>query len=227
MVLLQNLFTRCKSPKRVTLPIYWNKHFMLQINNLSFDYADAPLLDQLTFTVPSGHLLHLQGENGSGKTTLLKLLSGLLSPSEGTIYFQGEPVESSLKIYQKQLCYIGHKTGISPALTPRQNVLFDTHHGRRLVNLESSFHALSLHGLEDVPCFQLSAGQRRRVALLRLLMTTAQLWLLDEPFVALDTRAIDFLKERLEEHLVKGGAVVLTSHQSLPFKRGTYLELCL
>lgn len=200
---------------------------MLHVNNLSFDYADSPLLEGLNFAVPAGELLHLQGENGSGKTTLLKLLSGLLSPSAGEIYFKGEPIERSLKTYQRQLCYIGHKMGISPALTARQNVLFDTHHGRRLMDFEQSIKALSLQGLDNVPCFQLSAGQRRRVALLRLLMTTAQLWLLDEPFVALDTRAINFLKERLVEHMGQGGAVVLTSHQPLPFKRDTYLELCL
>lgn len=196
---------------------------MLQVNNLSFDYADAPLLEQVNFAVPAGKLLHLQGENGSGKTTLLKLISGLLSPSEGEIYFKGEPVERSLKAYQRQLCYIGHKPGISPALSPRQNVFFDTHHGRRPMDFDRSIHALSLQGLEDVPCFQLSAGQRRRVTLLRLLMTTAQLWLLDEPFIALDTRAIDFLKERLLEHLGQGGAVVVTSHQSLPFSRDAHL----
>ncbi len=200
---------------------------MLQVNNLSFDYADLPLLEQVNFAVPVGKLLHLQGENGSGKTTLLKLISGLLSPSSGEIYFKGEAVERDLKAYQRQLCYIGHKLGISPALSPRQNVFFDTHCGRRVMDFEESMYALSLQGLEDVPCYQLSAGQRRRVALVRLLMTNAQLWLLDEPFIALDTRTIDFLRETLLKHLEQGGAVVLTSHQSLPFNRYAYMEFCL
>lgn len=200
---------------------------MLQVNHLSFEYADTPLLERLSFAVPEGKLLHLQGENGSGKTTLLKLIAGLITPSEGEICFKGEPIERDLKGYQRQLCYIGHKLGISPALSPRQNVLFDTHHGRRIIDFEQSMHALSLNDLEDVPCAQLSAGQRRRVALLRLLMTTAQLWLLDEPFVALDTRAIDFLKDKLLAHLAHGGSVVLTSHQALPFNHLAYLELSL
>lgn len=200
---------------------------MLRVNNLSFDYGDSPLLEQVNLMLPAGRLLHIQGENGSGKSTLLKLICGLLSPSGGDIYFNDEAIERSPQTYQRQLCYLGHKLGMSPALSPRQNVHFDLHHGRREIDFDRSIQALSLNGLEDVPCFQLSAGQRRRVALLRLLMTSATLWLLDEPFIALDAGAIEFLKDKLLEHLDHGGAVVLTSHQALPFKRDTYMELCL
>lgn len=200
---------------------------MLQVNNLSFDYADTPLLEGVSFVVPAGQLLYLQGENGSGKSTLLKLLAGLLSPSAGDISFNDISVQDALKAYQQNICYIGHKTGISAALTIRQNVIFDPHYGRSEIHFSQTIEALSLSGLEDVPCCQLSAGQRRRVALFRLLMTSAELWLLDEPFVALDGRAIDFLKTRIEAHLAQRGVIILTSHQSLPFKQDAYLELSL
>ena len=197
---------------------------MLQVTNISFDYVDNALFEGIHFDVLPGKILHLQGENGSGKTTLLKLIAGLLSPSEGDIRFQNKSIYRDVSHYQQQICYIGHKPGISMVLSPFQNCQFDLHHGRRVFNWEESIEHLSLKGLENVSCAQLSMGQRRRVALLRLLMSNAKLWLLDEPFVALDSRAIAFLKQQVRHHLSKDGLVMMTSHQPLPFDAKDCME---
>lgn len=198
---------------------------LLQVTDLCFEYDNRPLLENIRFELLAGKLLHLQGENGSGKTTLMKLVAGLLNPTEGQIHFMGKAIHQDISIYQQQLCYIGHKPGISPALTLRENIQFDLHYGKKTIDLELSLERLSLKGLEDLPVVQLSAGQRRRIALLRLLMTNAKLWLLDEPFVALDARSIIFLKKTIEWHLEEGGSVLLTSHQALPFNQHIYQEL--
>ena len=201
---------------------------MLQVTHLGFDYAQCPLLKRVSFNVPAGTLLHLQGANGSGKTTLLKLLAGLFLPAEGEIHFQGNPIQHDKVNYQRQLCYLGHKPGISLSLSPRENCYVDLQY-RELQSLDWAMlmSTLSLTGLEDTPCSQLSAGQRRRAALLRLFISDAKLWLLDEPLVALDSQAITVLMQRLHDHLASGGAVVMTSHQSIPLGYESHLEYAL
>lgn len=191
---------------------------MLDVLALSFDYQEKPLLAKVQFSLPAGQLLHLLGINGSGKTTLLKLLAGLLQAREGEIRYKGEVINKNLGAYQRKLCYLGHKPGISPLLTVRENCYFDMHWGRRCVTFESLLAAFGLEALSEVPAYLLSAGQKRRLSLLRLAMSDASLWLLDEPLVALDTQAIQTLIAILENHLEQGGQVILTSHQNLPLQ---------
>lgn len=201
---------------------------MLHVTNLSFDYADMPVLNRISFHVPSGKLLHLRGENGAGKTTLLKILAGLFSPHEGEIRFQGHLINRCKETYHQQLCYIGHKPGINAALTPRENARFDLKYGNTSTkDWMDRIAQFSLTGLEDTPCNRLSTGQRRRVALLRLFYTETKLWLLDEPFVGLDANAMTLLANGLLEHLAKGGSVVMTSHQAFPTFPCDYLEYVL
>ncbi|MDI9818582.1 MULTISPECIES: cytochrome c biogenesis heme-transporting ATPase CcmA [unclassified Legionella] len=197
---------------------------MLEVCSLCFDYQDKPLLEQINFTLRAGQLLHLRGGNGAGKTTLLKLLAGLLHPSEGEIRYQGKPVRNNLVIYQQKICYVGHKTGIHPLLTVKENSLFDMHWGRREVAFDSLLEEFGLQGLDHELCSHLSAGQRRRVGLLRIAMTNARLWLLDEPLVALDKEAVKVLVGHLEDHLAQGGQVIITSHQKLPLMQADCLE---
>jgi heme exporter protein A len=189
---------------------------MLDVINLNFDYTDKPLLQNVQFQVEAGQLLHLQGDNGAGKTTLLKLLAGLLQPALGEIRYQGQDIRDHLAEYQQSLCYVGHKTGVSHVLTVRENCQFDLQRGKHCMPFEALISRFSLKGLEDVPCGLLSAGQQRRVGLLRILMSDALLWLLDEPLVALDQDAAMILMDCFAEHLDKGGMIVLTSHQALP-----------
>ena len=197
---------------------------MLNVNSLLFDYPDITLLKDITFRVDVGCLLHLRGSNGSGKTTLLKLLAGLLKPIEGFICYGGRSIYDDLSSYKRNICYVGHKTGASQLLTVRENCQFDLQRDRHGLSFSELIRSFSLDGLEDVECSLLSVGQRRRVGLLRLLMSDASLWLLDEPLVALDKQTIVSLTKFIQLHLARGGQVVLTSHQNLPLRRENYVE---
>jgi heme exporter protein A len=197
---------------------------MLKITNLHFDYPEKSLLHALNFTVMPGTLLHLRGANGSGKTTLLKLLSGLLQPNEGDIFYQGQSIYHDRLNYHQNLCYVGHKNGISLTLTVRENCYFDLHYRKNDLSIDRLLMAFGLEGLGNVRCHLLSMGQRRRVGLLRLLMSKAPVWLLDEPFVALDTPSIETLMTHINKHLAAQGCVILTSHQDLPLKPDQYQE---
>ena len=200
---------------------------MLNVKQLDFDYPDKPLLRGVQFTVNPGCLLHLRGRNGAGKTTLLKLVAGLLRPMQGDIHYFEHSIYDDIATYQKNICYVGHKTGVNHLLTVRENCRFELHRDRRALPMDELISAFSLQGQEDVVCGLLSVGQRRRVGLLRLLMSDAMLWLLDEPLVALDAEAVTFLMTLLNKHLNRGGLIVLTSHQNLPLRQENYQEYCL
>ena len=197
---------------------------MLDVQNLYFDYPDKRLLQGVQFTVNAGCLMHLRGGNGAGKTTLLKLLAGLLLPTQGNIEYCGYSIHKDLATYQQTICYVGHKTGVSQLLTVREHYQFELCRHDDAVSFDDLIKSNALQGLEDVSCGLLSVGQRRRVGLMRLAMTNALLWLLDEPLVALDKEAIDILMSLLNKHLTRGGLVVLTSHQDLPLGQGRYEE---
>lgn len=189
---------------------------MLQVNSLSFDYVDKPLLRQVRFEVHAGQLLHLRGANGTGKTTLLRLLTGILQPLTGSICYDNQPIDANLFHYQRQLCYVGHKASLNPLLSVKENCMFDPHWQRKPIDFNEILKAFNLQSYIDTPCHHLSAGQQRRVALLHLAMTDARLWLLDEPLVALDTNSILIFTSLLQQHLSAGGQIILTSHQELP-----------
>src|SRR5438477_4916094 len=145
----------------------------------------------LSFRLPPGGALVLSGTNGSGKTSLLRLLAGLIPPAAGLLAWGAAPVEADLAGHRARLHYVGHQDGIKPDLTPRETLLFwAALQGRRIragsAALEAALAAFALDPVADWPCRWLSAGQRRRLALARLCATPAPLWLLDEPFSALD-----------------------------------------
>ncbi len=185
---------------------------VLEVCDLGFDYPDKSLLRQVRFVVTPGTLLHVQGDNGVGKTTLLKLLAGLLSPSTGDLRYAGTSIYNDLNLYQKQICYVGHRTGVSQRLTVREYCQFDLN---GVVRYEERLCSLGLNGLENVLCGLLSQGQRRRVGLLRLGVTEAPLWLLDEPFAGLDKDSTGLLMSQIKTHCSIGGQVVVTSHHPL------------
>lgn len=198
---------------------------MLDVNHLDFDYQEKPLLSNVNFHLPAGGLLHLKGANGAGKTTLLKLIAGLYYPLGGEIQFCGQNTALDLASYQRQLCFVGHKTGINTNLSLRENCFFDLHYSFRAKPDISALAALfKLEQQLDSPCALLSAGQRRQAGLIRLWMSGAKLWLLDEPLVALDSRAIEVIMSKIEAHRKQGGAVLLTSHQQLPLNQADYQE---
>jgi len=197
---------------------------MLTVSDLNFDYSDRRLLHGINFSLAKGELLHLRGKNGSGKTTLLKLLTGLLRPCQGEIVFAGHSIYEDIATYQRNICYVGHKSGVSQLLTVRENCRFELSASTSICAFDELIRSFFLDGMEDMPCGLLSMGQRRRVGLLRILLSNASLWVLDEPLVGLDEPTLNVLMDCLTQHLVQGGQVVLTSHQALPEPLPHYRE---
>jgi len=175
------------------------------------------LFSGLNVTIQSGDIVHLEGPNGTGKTTLLRALIGLMPETLGDILWQGQAITDQYHDFHSQLLFIGHLTGIKKSLTPRENLQFLTKINGNTCSSESIDEALEsvgLYGYEDMPGYQLSAGQQRRVALARLYLTQAAVWILDEPYTALDVAVIDKLERLFEQHAEQGGCVLLTSHQA-------------
>lgn len=199
---------------------------LLELTDLTFDYQDLPLLQQVNLDLNEGDLIHIHGANGAGKTTLLKLLAGLFPPSSGLIQYKNTPINENLLAYQNNLCLVGHKTGISPYLSIKENCLFDAHYHQHH-SIDALVSVFNLEPYLNAPCSLLSAGQKRQVALLRLWMTRAPIWLLDEPFVALDEQAVAVLMNKLNAHRQEGGVIILTSHQALPLDKGSYKDFYL
>lgn len=186
---------------------------MLSAHKVEFDYAEHPLLSRVNFTVSPGECLHIQGQNGVGKTTLLKLIVGLIKPQAGEIHWQGKSIDEDLSAYIKLLVYVGHQAGLSHALSIEENAYLDWHWGRSSIELNQVLEVLQLQHLSKFPVAMLSQGQQRKAALLRLWMTDALIWVLDEPFIALDEPAKAALSKHMNQHLEKGGMLIMTSHQ--------------
>lgn len=190
---------------------------LLSARKLACERDERLLFSNLSFDLYSGDLLQLEGPNGAGKTSLMRLLAGLLSFSEGELTWQGKNLDSCREDFYQSMLFIGHLAGIKPELSPLENLhWFAALEGiQDEPLLEKALYQVGLAGYEDHPCHQLSAGQKRRVALARLLFTQRQVWLLDEPFTALDKAAVAAMEELLMAHSQAGGAVILTSHHAL------------
>ena len=177
------------------------------------------MFEQLAVSVNAGELLQVAGKNGAGKSSLLRLLAGLAQPDEGSVQYCQQDVTAVAADYAANLCYIGHHSGIHEQLTALENLAFWRAAAAQAPADDLALLArLGLAGLEDIPCRMLSAGQQRRVSLARLWFARRQLWILDEPFTALDQSAIAMLQQHFLQHLQQGGAIVLTTHQSLSLK---------
>ncbi len=197
---------------------------MLDVQQLSFDYQDKPLLEGFQISLKAGQLLHLHGRNGTGKTTLLKLLAGLLFPRDGEIRYNNQSIYRDLNAYHQELCYVGHKTAISPLLTVAENCFYDLQWNCPSLELEQILFNLQLQGQKNVLASKLSAGQRRRLGLGRLWFSSAKIWLLDEPLITLDKETIENLMNLFKSHLNKGGLIILSSHQSFNYKDLAFVD---
>jgi heme exporter protein A len=165
-----------------------------------------------------GQLLRVAGANGAGKTSLLRMLCGLLAPAQGQVLWQGQSVHKAREEFHRQLIYIGHGAALKDDLSPLENLQVGMRLGGAAPARASLLQALAdagLRGREHVPSRILSQGQRRRAALARLPLGQAALWVLDEPFNALDSAATAWLLTLIESHLRRSGLVVLTSHQAV------------
>jgi heme exporter protein A len=177
----------------------------------------------LSFSVDGGAALLVTGPNGAGKTTLLRTLAGFLPPEAGQIRLDGGAAQSSIA---EQCHYVGHANAVKSSLTVAENAVFwGGFLGGAPDRLEASLATFGLEALRDIPAGYLSAGQRRRAGLLRLLLAERPLWLLDEPTTSLDTAAQDMLAGAVNRHLAGGGLVVAVTHSALGFDAAQELQL--
>ena len=175
------------------------------------------LFENLEVRVHPGEMLQVAGPNGSGKTSLLRLLAGLMQPTAGAILLQGKPLAEQRGLLARNLLWIGHAAGIKGLLSAEENLAWLCALQRPATReaIWQALAAVGLRGFEDVPCHTLSAGQQRRVALARLHLDAPPLWILDEPFTALDKQGVAQLEAHLAQHCENGGLVVLTTHHTL------------
>jgi heme exporter protein A len=191
---------------------------LLQALDVSCERGGRQLFQPVHFELHAGAALHLEGDNGAGKTTLLRALSGLSPLSQGKVLWRGVPTQEAGSEFKRELLYLGHALGLKDELTALENVQLNAAMAGQSLRREEALQALATQGLKSrahLPLRVLSQGQKRRVALARLQVAQAKLWLLDEPFVALDADAVKALQGLLQQHVAQGGALVFTSHQTV------------
>ncbi|MDV2856470.1 cytochrome c biogenesis heme-transporting ATPase CcmA [Oceanimonas sp. CAM02] len=190
---------------------------MLEAHALTCVREERTLFSDLSLAVAPGELVQIAGPNGAGKTSLLRLLAGLSRPYEGEVSWQGHNIEQCRDSFHQDLFYLGHQAGIKHELSAYENLAFfrRMHHKGSTANLWDVLAQVGLAGLEEQYAGQLSAGQKRRVALARLWLGGPKLWILDEPFTAIDKHGVKVLERLFLEHTDAGGMVLITTHQDL------------
>lgn len=201
---------------------------MLQGMSLACVRGDRELFTDINFSLEAGGLMQVSGPNGSGKTSLLRMLCGLSNPAAGEIRWCGTAIRSLGGDYLAAMTYIGHLSGTKDDLTANENLRISSALAGFEISTRQANDALKYMGLggrETLPVKVLSQGQRRRVALARLLVCKTALWILDEPLVALDVMAVQLIQELLEQHLEQGGMVVMTTHQEIDITAVSIMQL--
>lgn len=200
----------------------------LELVNLACERGETRLFEGCSATIESGQWWQIEGHNGIGKTSLLRILAGLAVAAEGEVRWNGAPIADIREEYYAELFYLGHFAGIKPELTAWENLRYYQKLQGLPLSDETLLQALGKVGLlgrEDLPCSHLSAGQQRRVALAKLWLTKASLWILDEPFTAIDKKGVAELIAHIEQHCEKGGLCIFTSHQTAESNKVRMLSL--
>ena len=191
---------------------------MLTAQGLACLRGDRLLFKNVGFELKAGGLLYVLGENGSGKSSLLRLLCGLLMPEEGTVFWCGKAIKKDAENYLSNLTYLGHLNGLKDDLTALENLQIAARLAGNDASEQKTLAALTAIGIArcaNLPVRVLSQGQKRRVALATLWLAESKLWILDEPFAALDTASVEVLASRLGEHMANGGMAIITTHQDV------------
>lgn len=201
----------------------------LQGYQLACSRGERHLFTDINFEIQGGDALHIAGTNGSGKTSLLRLICGLAYPAAGEVRWNGKNIRNDREDFCRELIYLGHANGVKDDLAAWENLVINATFSGHPITREQAWTALDKLGLDEVghlPTRVLSQGQRKRVALARLWLEQApKVWVLDEPFTALDRDAVKQLCQKLEEHLASGGLVVYTTHQEISLGTGRMLRL--
>jgi heme exporter protein A len=194
---------------------------LLEAEGLAAFRGERLVFERVSFAVRAGGALLLTGPNGSGKSTLLRLLAGLVRPAAGSLAWDGADALADLTEHAGRVAYLGHQDAVKPGLTVAENLGFWGSRGAVLTALE----AYDLRRLAEMPARMLSAGQKRRLALTRLELTWAPVWLLDEPTLGLDARSVARFGERLAAHRTAQGLVIAATHLPLPLPGAAELAL--
>ena len=191
---------------------------MLEVKDLACARGEVQLFAGLNFALSPGEIMQVQGENGSGKTTLLRTLCGFCQPVAGEIVWRGTEINEAEEAFHADMVYLGHLNAVKDEFSALENLRISCAMAGWEVSHSEAMSALArmgLKGRETFPVRVLSQGQRRRVALARLLISKADLWVLDEPLTALDVGAVDLIQSIIKLHLFNGGMVIFTTHQVL------------
>jgi len=205
---------------------------IVSAQKLSSEKQDRWLFKDISFSIKPGQIFHIQGANGSGKTTLLRILCGLTRSDSGQVMWGDKPIAKQHDQYHTQLSYVGHTDGIKQDLTVEENLHVaavlaqgkqqNNHASNKLANLDATLKQVGLYKKKLTFAHALSAGQRRRLALARCLLSDTSIWILDEPLTALDSQGVALVEELLETHTQRKGIAIVTSHQTLNISGAHY-----